>query len=100
VSLLAAAAGGALFLLGQAGEWDHLIRTGFTLPSGNFPAAFYVITGFHGLHVAAGVLVLLLVVLASRRGGGGARTVPVAVLFWNFVDAVWLFIFAAVYVIR
>jgi heme/copper-type cytochrome/quinol oxidase subunit 3 len=98
-ALLLSAAGGALFLLGQAIEWTHLLRAGFTLPSGNFPAAFFVITGFHGLHVAAGVAILLLVAAAGRRGRDAARNVEIAGLFWNFVDAVWIVIFAVVYVL-
>lgn len=94
-ALLLAAAGGALFLAGQAAEWTHLVRAGFTLPSGTFPATFFVITGFHGLHVLAGVLLLLLV---AARGADRHET-AIAGLYFNFVDALWLVIFTAVYLV-
>lgn len=101
--LAATAAGGVLFLLGQALEWRHLIRAGHSLTSGTFPPTFFVATGFHGLHVLAGALVLLAVAFGVARGRflvNDAGGVAVAGLFWQFVDAVWLLILGFVYLAR
>ncbi|MGZ5428194.1 MAG: cytochrome c oxidase subunit 3 [Thermoanaerobaculia bacterium] len=100
--LLATAAGGIFFLCGQVYEYRHLIHEGFTLPSGNFPATFYVITGFHGAHVFTGVSYLLLTAFGVARGKhleNGANFVEITGLFWHFVDLVWILVFTLVYLI-
>lgn len=109
--MLATALLGATFVGMQAFEWTKLIGEGVR-PWGNpmgaaqFGAAFFMITGFHGLHVSAGVIYLLVVaarVLAGRYEGTGAgtggdyRIVEIAGLYWHFVDLVWVFIFALFY---
>src|SRR3974377_1828718 len=66
--LLPPAGGGLFFLCGQAYEYTHLIRHGFTLPAGNFPATFYVVTSFHGGHVFTGVCYLLVTAIGVARG--------------------------------
>ena len=96
---------GALFVCMQAFEWTKLIEEGIR-PWGNpmgaaqFGAAFFMITGFHGLHVSAGVVYLL--VIAFRVRGGhydrkGLHIVEITGLYWHFVDLVWVFIFAFFY---
>lgn len=100
--LLLTAAGGIFFLFGQAYEYTHLIRQGFTLPSGNFPATFYVITSFHGGHVFTGVCYLLVTAFGVFRGKhleNGANFVEITGLFWHFVDLVWILVFTLVYLI-
>jgi cytochrome c oxidase subunit 3 len=100
--LLATASGGVFFLCGQAYEYRHLIHEGFTLPSGNFPATFYVITSFHGAHVFTGVSYLLLTAFGVWRGKhleNGANFVEITGLFWHFVDLVWILVFTLVYLI-
>jgi cytochrome c oxidase subunit 3 len=69
-----------------------------------FGPSFFMITGFHGLHVTIGVIVLLTVatrLLQGRYDGpGGAGNYPIveiAGLYWHFVDLVWVFIFALFY---
>ena len=99
---LAATIIGALaFLAGQALEYRHLLAGGrpMGLTSDLFASTFYVVTGFHGLHVIAGVMVLALVL-----GRGGSRSpspssVEVASLFWHFVDLAWVAIFTFVYLL-
>lgn len=90
---------GLAFLGGQALEYHHLLRENLPmgLTSGLFASAFYLITGFHGLHVIVGLLILASVM----RGAGGrppsAGRVEVAALFWHFVDFAWVAIFTFIY---
>ncbi|NLG69099.1 MAG: cytochrome oxidase subunit III [Firmicutes bacterium] len=96
--------GGLLFLGLQAYEWRHFIHEGARL-SGNpwgvplFSATFFLITGFHGRHVTAGVVYLTTVVLRALRRRYTADGVEVAGLYWHFVDLVWVFIFTLMYLI-
>jgi cytochrome c oxidase subunit 3 len=67
-----------------------------------FGSAFFMITGFHGLHVSAGVIYLLVVAFRVKNGfyerrGNDYGIVEVAGLYWHFVDLVWVFIFAFFY---
>ena len=96
---------GATFVGMQVFEWSKLIEEGVR-PWGNpmgaaqFGSAFFMITGFHGLHVSIGVLYLLIVAFKVRRGDydeRGYEIVEIAGLYWHFVDLVWVFIFAFFY---
>jgi len=98
---------GLLFLGMQVFEWSKLIVEDEVRPWGNpmgaaqFGASFFIITGFHGLHVAIGVIYLAIVALkVFLRGdepGGSGRMVEIAGLYWHFVDLVWVFIFGLFY---
>ena len=91
----------------QAFEWTKLILDEGVRPWGNpmgaaqFGSAFFMITGFHGLHVSAGVIYLLVVAFgccaATTRRRGNYQIVEIAGLYWHFVDLVWVFIFALFY---
>ena len=104
--ILITAGFGATFVGMQAFEWTKLILEGVR-PWGNpmgaaqFGSSFFMITGFHGLHVSAGVVYLTVVALRVHRGfydrKGSYETVEVAGLYWHFVDLVWVFIFAFFY---
>jgi len=104
--MLATAAFGATFVGMQAFEWTKLISEGVR-PWGNpfgapqFGSAFFMITGFHGLHVSAGVIYLLVVANRVRNGfydqKGNYDMVEISGLYWHFVDLVWVFIFAFFY---
>ena len=104
--MLATAAFGLTFVGMQAFEWSKLISEGVR-PWGNpmgaaqFGASFFMITGFHGLHVSVGVIYLLIVALKVLRGdyerSGNYQIVEIAGLYWHFVDLVWVFIFAFFY---
>ncbi|WP_020409147.1 heme-copper oxidase subunit III family protein [Hahella ganghwensis] len=97
---------GASFVGMQAFEWSKLIEEGVR-PWGNpmgaaqFGASFFMITGFHGLHVSIGVIYLLIVAFKVARGDyerkGNYQIVEIAGLYWHFVDLVWVFIFAFFY---
>jgi cytochrome c oxidase subunit 3 len=104
--MLATAALGATFVGMQAFEWSKLIAEGvrpWSNPMGaaQFGSSFFMITGFHGLHVSAGVIYLLVVALRVRAGryerSGNYQIVEIAGLYWHFVDLVWVFIFALFY---
>ena len=100
---------GATFVGMQAFEWTKLIVDEGVRPWGNpmgapqFGATFFMITGFHGMHVTAGVIYLTWVALRVLRGyydrekGGNYEIVEIAGLYWHFVDLVWVFIFAFFY---
>jgi cytochrome c oxidase subunit 3 len=104
--MVATALLGATFVSMQAFEWTKLIMEGVR-PWGNpwgapqFGSAFFMITGFHGLHVSAGVIYLLVVANRVRKGfydkRGSYEMVEIAGLYWHFVDLVWVFIFAFFY---
>lgn len=100
------AALGASFVGMQAFEWTKLIVEEGVRPWGNpmgaaqFGSTFFMITGFHGLHVTAGVIYLSIVARKVGRGDyekKGYAIVEIAGLYWHFVDLVWVFIFAFFY---
>ncbi|MEC9375034.1 MAG: heme-copper oxidase subunit III family protein [Pseudomonadota bacterium] len=108
VALMAATAIlGASFVGMQAFEWTKLIVDEGVRPWGNpfgaaqFGSAFFMITGFHGLHVTCGVIYLSVIANRVRRGDydkkGNYEQVEIAGLYWHFVDLVWVFIFAFFY---
>jgi cytochrome c oxidase subunit 3 len=104
--MLITAAIGAIFVGMQAFEWGKLIIEEGIRPWGNpfgasqFGATFFMITGFHGLHVSAGVVYLTIVAMKVLRGDyekKGYEIVEIVGLYWHFVDLVWVFIFAFFY---
>ncbi len=104
--MLATAAFRLMFVGMQAFEWTKLIFEEGVRPWGNpmgaaqFGSCFFMITGFHGLHVSVGVIYLTTVALKVMRGdyeGTNYEIVEIAGLYWHFVDLVWVFIFAFFY---
>lgn len=99
---------GATFVGMQAYEWSKLILEEGVRPWGNpfgapqFGSVFFMVTGFHGLHVSAGVIYLLWVarrIWAGYYDKKGFEIVEIAGLYWHFVDLVWVFIFAFFYLL-
>lgn len=97
---------GATFVGMQAFEWTKLIVEEGIRPWGNplgaeqFGAIFFMVTGFHGLHVSAGVIYLTVIATKVHRGHydkKGFQIVEITGLYWHFVDLVWVFIFAFFY---
>jgi cytochrome c oxidase subunit 3 len=64
-----------------------------------FSSSFFVITGFHGLHVLSGVVLLATVALRALFNKYSADGVEIAGLYWHFVDVVWVFVFAFFYLL-
>ena len=100
--LVATALLGGTFVGGQVYEFTSFIRQGLTLKTNLFGSSFFVMTGFHGVHVTVGIIMLLSLVSLSLRGKlpqEKAEVVEIAGLYWHFVDVVWIVIFTVVYLI-
>ena len=93
---------GAVFIGGQVYEFTTFYREGLGYTTNIFGSAFYTLTGFHGVHVSVGIVMLLSLLVMSLRGNLGperAETVETIGLYWHFVDIVWIVIFTVVYLI-
>lgn len=91
---------GAIFLAGQVYEYKTL---GYGLSTNVFSNCFYLMTGFHGLHVFVGLLLILGVLWRSRRDGHYSGTqhtgVEMAEIYWHFVDIIWIILFTLLYIL-
>lgn len=91
---------GAIFLAGQMYEYFHLE---FGLTTNLFASSFYVLTGFHGLHVTLGLLLILAVLWRARKQGHYSSEshfgVEAAEIYWHFVDVIWVILFLIVYIL-
>jgi cytochrome c oxidase subunit 3 len=93
---------GSLFLVLQLAVWVPLWQSGFRIDSGVYGSIFYGLTVFHALHVLAGLVALLVLVPGARKGryrSGRQSAVRLSAMFWHFVDAVWVVMFVAVYLL-
>lgn len=96
--LLTTMAMGSYFLYGQAAEWKSLP---FAFTDGLFGGTFYLLTGFHGLHVLTGILLQVLMLGRSFLPGNydnGFFGVEASSLFWHFVDVIWIILYVLIYV--
>ncbi len=96
--LVATVAMGAVFIANQAAEYAE---ASFQVGSHAYGSIFYLMTGFHGLHVIGGLLFLLVIagVVGGRSKAPAERTVEMAAYYWHFVDVVWVAMFTVVYLI-
>jgi cytochrome c oxidase subunit 3/cytochrome o ubiquinol oxidase subunit 3 len=94
---------GALFLYGTGQEWHRLIyEHGLTISTNLFGTTYYSLVGLHAFHVTAGLIMLSIVLLfglAGRVGPEQSARIDVLSLYWHFVDAVWVVVLTAVYVL-
>ncbi len=100
--LLTTAMLGMTFVGGQVYEFTVFYREGLTLSTNLFGTTFYVLTGFHGVHVTVGVLMLLSLFgmsFVGRLPEEPAHPIEMVGLYWHFVDIVWIVIFTVVYLI-
>ena len=106
--------GGATFLSLQAYEWTHFIhgthelaaaytlKTGDPVPFTGYQGTFFLLTGFHGLHVTIGVIYLSIIWIRSKMGAYSAAShspVELVGLYWHFVDLVWIVLFTIIYLL-
>jgi len=90
----------AAFIANQVHEWSSL---GFAIDSHSYGSAFYVMTGFHGMHVVGGMLAMLLLLGRAGSGRFGPADTPaveVVSYYWHFVDVVWIALWATLFLLR
>ncbi len=91
---------GATFVGGQVYEFTSFYHEGLGFTTSLFSSSFYTLTGFHGVHVSIGILMLMalvVILLRSKVPGDKAEVVELVGLYWHFVDIVWIVIFTLVY---
>ena len=95
---------GSVFIGGQVWEYAELVHEGLTLSSSAYGSAFYLTTGFHGLHVTGGLIAFLFVLattyVAKRFTPDQATRAIVTSYYWHFVDVVWIALFFMIYVLQ
>lgn len=98
--LLATVILGAIFLIGQGIEYALLIHNHITISRNLFGSTFFTLTGFHGMHVLFGLLmlgVLTGLAFAGKKFSPNSEALSTIAIYWHFVDAVWIVIFGVVY---
>lgn len=93
---------GATFVGGQVYEFTAFKSEGLGFGTSLFGSSFYTLTGFHGVHVTVGIIMLMALVGIVQRGeipGSKAETIEMIGLYWHFVDIVWIVIFTLIYLI-
>ncbi|MBD2091983.1 heme-copper oxidase subunit III [Microcoleus sp. FACHB-1515] len=92
---------GTIFLLGQLYEYSNLE---FSLRTNLFASTFYVLTGFHGLHVFLGLCLMLAVLWRTRKADHYSSEhhfgVEATEIYWHFVDVVWIILFGMLYLLH
>ncbi len=95
---------GSIFVAGQVWEYANLVHDGLTLSSNAYAAAFYMTTGFHGIHVTGGLIAFLFIIgrsfSARRYTHAQATGAIVTSYYWHFVDVVWVVLFATIYILK
>jgi len=97
------AAFGSLFIGGQVYEFTKFHAEGLGFTTNVASSAFFTLTGFHGVHVSVGILMLLVTIAMSLRGRiphSRAEAIEIVGLYWHFVDVVWILIFTVIYLIK
>jgi cytochrome c oxidase subunit 3/cytochrome o ubiquinol oxidase subunit 3 len=93
---------GATFVGGQVFEFTEFYRKGLGYTTSLFGSSFYTLTGFHGVHVTVGIIMLMALVAminTNRIPGDKAEVIELIGLYWHFVDIIWILIFTLVYLI-
>jgi heme/copper-type cytochrome/quinol oxidase subunit 3 len=102
--------GGIFFLVNKSIEYSTEISHGFTLSSPHLQEAgdnigslfwsfYYIMTGLHGAHVLAGMIVMFVVMMQARKGKNLHR-VELAGMYWHMVDLIWIFLFPLLYIAK
>jgi cytochrome c oxidase subunit 3 len=95
---------GSIFVAGQVYEYANLYGDGLSLSTSAYGSAFYLATGFHGLHVTGGLIAFLIVLgrtfSARRFNHEQAVSAIVVSYYWHFVDLVWVALFSAIYLLK
>lgn len=93
---------GGIFLAGQGHEYYKLAQENVLISKSEFGSSFYTLTGFHGLHVLIGLIVLIIVLALTMQGylmKKNSSVIKTVGIYWHFVDAVWVCVFTTIYVL-
>ncbi len=91
---------GVVFLSNQLDEW---LTIGFTPSTDAYGSLFFLMTGFHGLHVIIGLLLMVALLIRVAGPGpdpGDAPASAVITYYWHFVDVVWVALYATIFLLR
>ncbi|MGV9710238.1 aa3-type cytochrome oxidase subunit III [Gordonia sp. NPDC003424] len=94
---------GSFFVAGQGYEYYHLVQEGTTISSSAYGSAFYMATGFHGLHVIGGLVAFIFLLIRTKLSKFTPAQATAAIVvsyYWHFVDIVWIGLFVTIYFIR
>ncbi len=91
----AAAALGLLFLVIKGTEYTASMAAGLTLDGGGFPSLYYLLTGFHALHMVMGIILLLIVAWHDS-----VENLETGAAFWHMLDLVWVVLYPLLYLLR
>lgn len=93
---------GAVFLIGQGKEYLGLLNSHISVSSSIFGTSFFTLTGFHGLHVLVGIIIMGVITSLAFLGdydGKKSSVISAVGIYWHFVDMVWAVVFLIVYVL-
>ncbi|WP_229400301.1 aa3-type cytochrome oxidase subunit III [Micromonospora okii] len=91
---------GLIFVLGQLNEYVTLVHEGVKINADGYGSMFYLTTGFHGLHVAGGLVAFLIFMVRTTMGRftpAQATSAIVVSYYWHFVDVVWIGLYLMIY---
>jgi cytochrome c oxidase subunit III len=91
---------GSVFVALQAWDWTKL---DFSVASNAYGSAFYLTTGFHGLHVIGGLVAMIVVAGRASSPRFGARDAPSVEMlsyYWHFVDVIWIGLYATIFLLK
>ncbi|GAB3653306.1 cytochrome c oxidase subunit 3 [Glycomyces tarimensis] len=94
---------GLIFVLGQVNEYRQLVLEGYTIASDGYWSMFYLTTGFHGLHVAGGLVAFVIFLIRTTMGRFSPAQATASIVvsyYWHFVDVVWIALFAMIYFLQ
>lgn len=95
---------GSIFVAGQVYEYSELLHEGLGFSNDVYGSAFFLTTGFHGLHVVGGLIAFLFVLartyVAKRFTHQQATSAIVVSYYWHFVDIVWIALFSMIYILQ
>lgn len=101
--LLSAVLSASLYVVIKFREYSHLARAGLDIEYDVFFTLYWILTGFHFLHVLLGLVILGFMALRCARDAytvGNRRNLESGVLYWHMVDLVWVMLFPLVYVLN
>ena len=94
---------GMVFVSGQVYEFTSFYREGLGFTTNLQSSAFYVLTGFHGVHVFVGLTILTLCYIRIKRAHDfspkWATPLQAGSVYWHFVDVVWIILYLLVYIL-